>query len=218
MVAIVLYDGVEVLDFAGPFEVFAVAGSDGAMPAPFRVFTVAERRPVTAKDDLVVVPTYTFDEAPQPDIVVVPGGGFQRPDGTWVGRRIEMHNPAMLEYIRRADASTEMTIAVCSGAMILGAVGLLDGLRVTTHHGVYEQLRALVPTATVVEGVKLVDAGRIVTSGGISAGIDMSLCVVARLLGADVARAAAEEMEYDWTLGADPSRVRRCGAEAELAR
>lgn len=201
-VVIVLYDGVEVLDFAGPFEVFAVAGGDAASPAPFKVVTVAERTRVTAGGGLVVVPTHTFGDAPQPDILIVPGGGYQGADGTWVGRRYEMHNPAMLAYVRRVDAGTELTVSVCTGAMILGSAGLLNGRHITTHHGAYEQLRELVPTATVVEGVKLVDSGRIVTSGGISAGINMSLDLVARLLGSDVACATAEEMEYDWTPGA----------------
>jgi len=202
-VGIVLFDGVEVLDFAGPFEVFAVTGQDDPPPAPFLVFTVAERRPVTARNGLVVDPTYTFDDAPRPDILVVPGGGGRHPDGTPWGRRREMHNPAMLAYVRGVHESAELTLGVCSGAAILANAGVLAGLPVTTHHGVLDELRGLVPTATVLDGVRMVDSGRVVTSGGISAGIDASLGVVARLLGADAARATAREMEYPWAPAPD---------------
>jgi transcriptional regulator GlxA family with amidase domain len=204
-VAMVLFDGVEVLDFAGPFEVFSLAGAGPSLPGPFNVFTVAERRSVTAGSGLVVVPTYRFDEAPQPDILVVPGGNISRPDGTHVGRRHEMHNPVMLAYVQRVFAAAELTISVCTGAMILAMAGLVEGLRITTHHGCYQELRDLVPSATVVEGVKMVDTGRLITSGGISAGIDMSLAVVQRLLGERVARQTAEEMEYDWAPPAERS-------------
>jgi len=209
-VGIVLFDGVEVLDFAGPFEVFAITGQDDTPPAPFRVFTVAERRPVTAKNGLVVDPTWTFEDAPRPDILVVPGGGGRHPDGTPWGRRREMHNPAMLAYVRGAHEGTELTLGVCSGAAILANAGLLEGLPITTHHGVIDELRQLVPTATVHDHARMVDTGRVVTSGGISAGIDASLGVVARLLGEDAARATASEMEYPWT----PAPAATRGADA----
>ena len=197
-VGIVLFEGTEVLDFAGPFEVFGVTGEDDPLPKPFSVFTVAERSPVVVRHGLTITPTYTFDDAPQPDILVVPGGGGFHPDGTPWGRRAEMHNPAMLNFVRRIDARTELTLSVCSGAFILAEAGLLAGLRVTTAIPQLGELQALLPDATVVAGVRWVDAGHIVTSAGVSAGITMSLNVVARLLGPEVARQTARTMEYDW--------------------
>jgi transcriptional regulator GlxA family with amidase domain len=197
-VGIVVFEDVEVLDFAGPFEVFGVAGA-GDDPRPFRPLLVGERSgPVVARNGFSVNPHATFESSPSLDVMLVPGGGGYRADGSPYGSRREMANPPMLEWVRARDRDTELTLGVCTGALVLGAAGLLDGLPVTTHHLAYDALRRLVPSATVVEGVKAVDAGHIVTSGGISAGIDMSLGVVARLLGDDAASATAAHMEYDW--------------------
>ena len=201
-VAIVLFDDIEVLDFAGPFEVFGVAGLRSGGPAPLRVLTVAgEARPVVARNGLLVTPHHTLADCPPADIVVVPGGGGRRADGTPFGTRREMANAALLDWVRERDRSTELTLSVCTGALVLGAAGLLDGKRATTHHGAYDELRRAAPAATVVEGVKMVDAGHVVTSAGVSAGIDMSLGVVARLLGDDVAMETARYIEYDWHPG-----------------
>jgi transcriptional regulator GlxA family with amidase domain len=198
-VAIVVFDDVEVLDFAGPFEVFSVAGRKQS-PAPFTVKLVAQHpATVRARNDFNVQPHYTFEDCPIPDVLIVPGGGGQRADGTPFGTRLEMNNPALLAFVQRVNASSELTLSVCTGALVLARAGLLEGLRATTHHGAFEALRAVAPNTVVVEGVKLVDAGRIVTSGGISAGIDMSLEVVARLLGMNVAVETAQYMEYDWS-------------------
>jgi transcriptional regulator GlxA family with amidase domain len=197
-VGIVLFEGVEVVDFAGPLEVFGITGEDDPLPQPFSVFTVAERSPVVAKLGLSITPTYTFDDAPQPDILIVPGGGGFHPDGTPWGRRAEMHNPAMLDFVRRMDKHTELTLSVCSGTFILATAGLLEGRRVTTTIPLQGDLQTLLPEATVVEGVRWVDAGHIVTSAGATAGITMSLNVVARLLGNEAARTTARTMEYDW--------------------
>jgi transcriptional regulator GlxA family with amidase domain len=197
-VGIVLFEGVEVIDFAGPLEVFGITGEDDPLPQPFSVFTVAERSPVVAKLGLSIAPTYTFDDAPQPDILIVPGGGGFHPDGTPWGRRAEMHNPVMLDFVRRMDEHTELTLSVCSGTFILATAGLLEGRRVTTTIPLQADLQTLLPEATVVEGVRWVDAGHIVTSAGATAGITMSLNVVARLLGNEAARTTARTMEYDW--------------------
>jgi transcriptional regulator GlxA family with amidase domain len=197
-VGIVLFEGVEVIDFAGPLEVFGITGEDDPLPQPFSVFTVAERSPVVAKLGLSITPTYTFDDAPQPDILIVPGGGGFHPDGTPWGRRAEMHNPAMLDFVRRMDEHSELTLSVCSGTFILATAGLLEGRRVTTTIPLQGDLQMLLPEATVVEGVRWVDAGHIVTSAGATAGITMSLNVVASLLGNEAARTTARTMEYDW--------------------
>lgn len=197
-VAIVIFDDVEVLDFAGPFEVFSVTGRNEPTK-PFDVKLVAQRLgPIRARNDFVVTPHHSFETCPTPEILIVPGGGGQRADATPFGTRLEMNNPAMLEFVKRQNSSTELTLSVCTGALVLARAGLLEGLRATTHHRAFDQLRAVAPNTTVLEGVKMVDAGHIVTSGGISAGIDMSLGVIARLLGQDVALETARYMEYDW--------------------
>jgi transcriptional regulator GlxA family with amidase domain len=188
-VAILLFDEVEVLDFAGPFEVFSVAGRRDGL-TPFNVYTVAESdRPVLARNGLSVNPRYTIANCPAPDIVVVPGG---------FGTRREINNPIVLDWIRRVSGPAEITFSVCTGALLLGKVGLLDGLRATTHFGALDELAKAAPGATVARGEKVVDNGRIVTSAGISAGIEAALHLVGRLLGVAHAVETARYMEYDW--------------------
>ena len=186
--AIVIFDEVEVLDFAGPFEVFSVTGRRRKLE-PFHVYTVAERAtPVLARNGLSINPKYSFADAPVPDILVLPGG---------YGTRREMKNPLMLEWVARTAPRCELVLSVCTGALVLGAAGLLDGREATTHFMAFDELRAVAPAATIREGVRLVDNGNLILSAGVSAGIDMSLHVVAKLLGADVARETARYMEYD---------------------
>jgi transcriptional regulator GlxA family with amidase domain len=195
-VAIVLFDEVEVLDFAGPFEVFSVTGRRQKLE-PFNVYTIAERAaPVLARNGLSLNPAYTFSDAPRPDILVIPGG---------FGTRREMRNPVMLEWIARSVREADLTLTVCTGALILGATGLLDGLAATTHFAAFDELRVIAPRAELRVGERIVDNGRIVLSAGVSAGIDMSLHVVARLLGPETAREAARYMEYEGNWERDPS-------------
>jgi transcriptional regulator GlxA family with amidase domain len=189
-VAILIFDDVEVLDFCGPFEVFGVCGRYGAPPPPFEVFTVAEAvRPISARNGLSVNPRYALGDCPPADIVLVPGG--------W-GTRREMYNDRIVAWVREQSTKVELLLSVCTGALILGKAGLLDGLEATTHAGAVELLREVAPRATLRPERRYVDNGRIITSAGISAGIDMSLHVVGRLLGAEAARATARYMEYDW--------------------
>jgi transcriptional regulator GlxA family with amidase domain len=188
-VAILLFDEVEVLDFAGPFEVFSVAGTRTDPPA-LDVYTVAEsERVIRARNNLQVLPHYTLDECPPPDIVVVPGG---------FGTRQQMHNRVLLDWVRAQARRVELMTSVCTGSLILGSAGLLDGRPATTHYKEYDLLAAISPAITVVRGVRFVDDGAIITSAGVQAGMDMALHVVARLLGGDVARATAAQIEYDW--------------------
>jgi transcriptional regulator GlxA family with amidase domain len=187
-VAILIFDNVEVLDFAGPFEVFSVTGRRETLP-PFNVYTVAEKSPVMARNGLSVNPRYTLDDCPPPDIIVVPGG---------YGTRREMNNPAIVEWVQAHNQRADLMLSVCTGALIYGKAGLLDNLPATTHFGAFGELRDISPTITVREDIRFVDNGRIVTSAGISAGIDMALHIVARLLGEDQARDTAEYMEYHW--------------------
>ncbi|MGQ0643539.1 MAG: DJ-1/PfpI family protein [Gemmatimonadaceae bacterium] len=190
-VAIVIFDDVEVLDFCGPFEVFAVCGRRSGSAPPFEVHTIAQTaRPVLARAQLSVNPSFTFDDphAPRAAIVLVPGG---------FGTRREMRNPAMLDWVQRANADAELLLSVCTGALILGAAGLLDGLDAATHFGAFDELRAVAPRCRVRTDMRYADTGRVITSAGVSAGIDMTLHVVERLLGDDVAQETAGYMEYE---------------------
>lgn len=192
-VAILLFDEVEVLDFAGPFEIFSVAGNRKGEVAPFNVYTVAAKAgSISARNKLIVIPHYTLDSCPPPDLIVVPGG---------YGSRSAMRDPAVLSWVRRQHETTELTLSVCTGALILAAAGLLAGMRATTHHGACELLAELAPDTSVVRGVRYVDNGRIITSAGVQAGMDMALHVVAKLLGEAVAKETARYIEYDWRPG-----------------
>lgn len=184
-VAIVLFPGVELLDFAGPGEVFAAAR--GPKGRAFEVLTVAaSRAPLTSQRFLSITPTYTFDDCPAPDIVVIPGGDVPDDD------------LALRAWVLACSRQAEVVMSVCNGAGVLAAAGLLDGLEVTSHHGVLEYVQMLAPKATFVSNRRFVDHGRIFTAAGVSAGIDGALQVVSRLVGEKSARATAEYMEYDW--------------------
>jgi len=188
-VCIVVFDDVEVLDFCGPFEVFAVTGGREGL-TPFVVSTVAEtRQTITARGGLRVEPEHSFEDCPNPNILVVPGG---------MGTRREMNNPRMLQWLRRRAKSAELILSVCSGALILAKAGLLNGLKATTHHDALDELRAIHPDIVVDGQRRFIDNGRVIVSAGVSAGIDMSLHVVARLLGREQALETARYMEYKW--------------------
>ncbi|MEA3053914.1 MAG: hypothetical protein QOG72_2817 [Sphingomonadales bacterium] len=189
-VAILLFDDVEVLDFAGPFEVFGVART-GAGELAFEVVTAAlHPGQVIARNDLRVVPTCTAPGLEPFDILVVPGGS---------GTRREMVRPAMLDFIRTASGSAVLTLSVCTGALLLGAAGLLQGRSATTHWAAIGELRALDSGAQILPDARIVDNGRLILSAGVSAGIDAALYIVSRLLGPDMAEQTARYMQYEWT-------------------
>ena len=188
-VAILIFDEVEVLDFCGPFEVFGVTGyKDGT--EPFNVYTVAEGPgPVIARSGLSINPAYTITDCPRPNILVVPGG---------LGTRKEMDNPVLREWIEDHAKEAELTLSICTGALLLAKAAVLEGLSATTHHDGMELLKQVAPNATIEEEKRFVDNDRIVLSAGISAGIDASLHVVAKLLGTEQALKTARYMEYEW--------------------
>jgi transcriptional regulator GlxA family with amidase domain len=157
-----------------------------------------EMRLIKARNNFMVMPHFTFEACPPSDLFLIPGGGGRRADGTPFGTRFEKDNPALLEWVKARHQSNELTLSVCSGSLVLAQAGLLDGLPATSHRGALQELRDISPNIRVLEGRKTVDAGRIVTSGGISAGIDMALDVVARLHGLELAQETAYYMEYDW--------------------
>ncbi len=193
-VGILVFDEVEVLDFCGPFEVFAAAGRPAGPDTPdgpFRARLIAERPdPVRCRGGLRVLPDHTLVDHPPLDILVVPGG--------W-GTRREVDNAPLLDWIAAVDRTTVLTLGVCTGTFLLAARGLLDGRLATTHWASVDRLRTVHPGVDVRAGARFVDSGHIVTSAGISAGIDAALYVVARLLGAEVARETARRMEYEGT-------------------
>jgi transcriptional regulator GlxA family with amidase domain len=196
-VAILIFNDVEVLDFCGPFEVFSVTSKQDDLAA-FNVYTVAEQTPILARNNLSINPSYTFKTCPQPDILVVPGGGGRRKDGSPFGTRKEMHNETLLEWINKLYPNIEQVLSVCTGALILAKAGLAENLVATTHHGAFNELQAIAPNTDIREDERIVDNGKIIFSGGISAGIDAAFYLVSKLLGKDTASKTATYMEYDW--------------------
>ena len=180
-VAIFLYPHVELLDFAGPGEVFA------STPG-FTVYTVsADGKELQSQGFVTVKPQYSLDDVPVPDIIVLPGGNTAE----------TMKNPKVIEWINRRFATGSMVMSVCSGAGILAKAGLLTGLNVTTFHSYIPGLQAMLPHSKVLPNTRYVDNGMIITTAGVSAGIDGALHVVSRIKGMEVAKATAFYMEYD---------------------
>jgi transcriptional regulator GlxA family with amidase domain len=189
-VAILIFDGVELLDFTGPAEVFIVADHGKA----FRVVTVAEKADaVRTMGGLLVKPEHTCDNAPRADILVVPGGSMRN-----VG-------PAGRKWLKKAAKDADITMSVCMGAFLLADAGLLDGIEATTHHWGIDDLKTAAPKCKVVTGKRFVDGGKVITTAGVTAGIDGALHVVERLLGKEAARWTAEEwMEHRRDPGGRP--------------
>lgn len=196
--AIFIFHDVEVLDFAGPFEVFGVCGLRNGGEKPFNVFTVAQKELVVARNGLKITPHYLLDNCPHADIVLLPGGGGNRPDGSPFGTRHEMNNELLLKWIREKDRTAELMLSVCTGSLLLARAGLLEGLSATTHWKAVDTMRSVAPNTTVLPEERWVDNGRIILSAGISAGIDMSLYVISKLLGNEAANETAAYMQYDY--------------------
>jgi len=193
-VGIYLFDKVEVLDFAGPFEVFSTASRvrvrqqpDAA--APFNVFTITDtQRSVQARGGLHVLPQYDFKSHPPVNVLIIPGGIVSD----------ELQREKVINWIARCARSASITASVCTGAFLLGKAGLLDGKQATTHWEDIADLRAMFPSVEVRAGTRWVDTGQIVSSAGISAGIDPSLHLVERLESKELAVSTARQMEFDW--------------------
>ena len=190
-VAIVLYNGVEVLDFAGPAEVFSSSAGFGAngRERAFNVYTVSKTKsPIVSQGFIDVTPDYSIADSPKPDIIVLPGGGAESviSDAEW------------MSWLRTSAENADHVLTVCTGAFIAGKLGLLDGLDVTTWYAAVPALAETFPKARVQPGRRFVDNGKIITTAGVSAGIDGALHVVAKMYGRYVADRAAEYMEYAW--------------------
>lgn len=189
-VGILLFNDVEVLDFAGPFEVFSVTSELNNCDL-FKVFTITkDGKLITAVNGLKVLPDYSFNDHPQIDVLIIPGG---------IGTRKEMEDENVLEWIKNKYASSQITFSVCSGARILGKAGLLDEMEAVTHHEVIPHLKEIAPKTIINEKARFIDNGRIMTCGGISAGIDLSLYIVQKLFGEGITKKTIGYMEYgDW--------------------
>ena len=187
-VAIYIFDDAEVLDFAGPFEVFSVTDELNDFSL-FNVFTVGETmRPIRAVNGLSVNPKFDFNTCPSVDILILAGGN---------GTREQIKNKAVLDWIAAVHQKTEFTLSICSGSRMLGVIGFLDDQPYCTHHQVYEAMKDIVPDGLPQIGKRFVRAGKVFTSGGISAGIDLSFHLVELLHGAAIANGTAAYMEYE---------------------
>jgi len=186
-VGILLFDDVEVLDFAGPFEVFSVTSELNNFEL-FNVFTITQTgEKIRAVNGLNVIPDFSFSDHPVIDILIIPGG-----DGT----KLEVNKDVVLAWIENINQDSTITMTVCSGARLIGKLGLLDGLDSVTHHEVIPDLKSIAPKTNIHANERFVDNGKIMTAGGISAGIDLSLYVVGKIFGKSIADKTAVYMEY----------------------
>jgi transcriptional regulator GlxA family with amidase domain len=193
-VGIYIFDEIEVLDLGGPFEVFSTATrmkarlAPGAEP-PFKVFTIADAlRPIRSRGGLIVQPQFDFTNHPPIDVLILPGGVVTE----------ELKRDPVIQWISRTATQAELTASVCTGAFLLAKAGLLSGKTITTHWEDIEDFRADFPGIPIDGQRRWIDQGTIVTSAGISAGIDMSLHLVARLESQSLADRTARQMDYDW--------------------
>lgn len=193
-VGILIFEQVEILDVAGPFEVFSVTRLNDnhrwEESSPFRVLLVSEKMDqVLAYGGLRLTPDVTTDNCPELDLLIVPGG--------W-GTRTEVRNNNLLECIAVRAAKTRLTASVCTGSSLLGKAGLLDGHEATTHWHAFDFLRESAPRAQIREDVRFTLVEPIFTSAGVSAGIDLALRIVNYFFGIEIAQTTARQMEYPY--------------------
>jgi len=198
-VAVLVFEGAEIIDFTGPWEVFGAAGFD--------VYAVGEKKaPLDTAMGMTIVPRYTFEDAPVPDVFVVPGGGI----------RGAMNDADTIRFITTTSHAAGHTLSVCNGAFLIAKAGLLDGLTATTTYGAIDDLQTQFPNIQVTSEARYVDNGRIVTTAGLSSGIDGALHVIEKVKGRGAAQKAALSTEYAW----DPNAgfVRAQLADAQLPK
>jgi putative intracellular protease/amidase len=186
--AILIFEGVQIIDYTGPYETFGHAYS-AAQPVVFNIYTVAEKpEAITTAMGMSVNPKYTLDNSPKPDILVVPGGDVDS----------AMNNAKVMKWLQDSAKDAEIVMSVCNGAFILAKSGLLDGLEATTTATLIERFKEAAPKTKVVSDKRFVDNGKIITTAGLSSGIDGSLHIIERLYGRGTAEMAALAMEYNW--------------------
>lgn len=195
-VAILIFNGVQIIDYTGPYEAFGQAGF--GQKRFFKPFTVSsDTEPIQTAMGMTVVPSYDFESCPSVDVLVVPGGGVNQ----------HLENEALLDRIRKTAESSTHTLSVCNGAFFLAKAGLLDGLSATTTAGLHNQLQDLAPNTKVVRDQRFVDNGKIVTTAGLSSGIDGALHIIGKEYGPGWAMQAALNMEYDWRPNSNYTRA-----------
>jgi putative intracellular protease/amidase len=180
----IFYDGFELLDIYGPLEMF------GSLGPELRIVTVAQKTgPVTSTQGPKTLAQYGFDDCPALDLLLLPGG---------VGTLVELQNEAMLAFLRQRSAAAQVTMSVCSGSAILAKAGLLDGRRATSNKQFFTLATTQSKKVEWIERARWVEDGNLVTSSGVSAGIDMALAVIARFYGQERAEQIAAWTEYEW--------------------
>lgn len=185
--AILIFDGVQIIDYTGPYETFGHAYNNEE--PLFNIYTVAPKaESITTEMGMSVNPTYSFANSPKPDVLVVPGGNIRR----------QLNDQNVIKWVRNNATSATVTMSVCNGAFFLAKAGLLNGLEATTTFGLISKLREAAPKAKVVDNKRYVDNGAIVTAAGLSSGIDCSLHIIERFFGKGTAQMAALGMEYNW--------------------
>ena len=201
-VAILIFDGVQIIDYTGPYEALGAGRRRN-------VYTVAEKPDViTTAMGMKVVPNYTFANQPTPDGIVVPGGGNSGEAGVQPhGVGAQLNNEAVIRWVRESAAQVKYVMSVCNGAFILQKAGLLDGLTATTTAGYIDYLAEVAPKTKVVSDQRFVDNGKIITTGGLSAGIDGAMHLIEKLEGRGAAIQTALGIEYNWQPEAGWSRA-----------
>jgi transcriptional regulator GlxA family with amidase domain len=190
-VAFVISNGAQVIDFAGPWEVFQDVMVPGRSEHPFHLYTVSESTsPIHASGGMKIVPDYTFGNAPAPKVIVIPAQS--------------QPSEATLEWIRKSTKSTDVTMSVCTGAFVLAKTGLLSGKTATTYHGAFVPFANQFPDIHLKRGARFVEDGNLATAGGLSSGIDLALRVVERYFGREVAQSTAYDLEYQGQGWMDP--------------
>lgn len=185
--AIFIFDGVQIIDYTGPFEVLGQA-HDGEKKL-FNIYTVAEKPgAITTNMGMTVVPKYSFADMPKTDVLVLPGGDT----------RAGLANPKVIKWVQDTAANAEYVMSVCNGAFYLGKAGLLDGLTATTFYGLIDPLKDLAPKARIVTDQRFVDNGKIITTAGLSSGIDGALHLIEKIVGRGRAQEVALNLEYNW--------------------
>jgi len=194
-VAVLLSDGVTLIDFAGPMEVFHLAG--------MKVFTIGETgEPIQTACKMRIVPGFNLKSSPEPDIIVIPGGLAT--------------TPPMIEWVKNQSQKSDAVLSVCTGASFLAEAGMLDNLQATTYAPHLDHLQMMAPKAKIVYDQRVVDNGKIITAGGLSAGIDGAFHVVEKMMGKGRASEVAVNMEYNWNPQSDYVRPQLADLQSKI--
>ena len=189
-VAILLFNGVQIIDYTGPYEVFGQAG--------YEVFTVAPTKEMLVTNmGMKVTPDYGFEECPVADVLLVPGGGV----------RSILRNEASVAWVKTKAEATQHVLTVCNGSFILAKTGLLDGKSATTTAGLIDGLRHRQPEVNVISDKRYTESGKYVTTAGLSSGLDGSLFLISKMKGRALAQRVALNIEYDWKQSANYARA-----------